>query len=144
MNDRVGTFGFIPREIETLPVPDALAPLYKTTSAWLCRLAEISANNRKHPWCTELAYSIYMTLKHTSADTYILANENHAVCYYEGLLIDPNCNVYIHSFTWQEQTGPTEWFCMNPHLQSRSTQHRLNRYYCSVATQKFILRGINI
>ena len=128
-------------KIEALQIPKSLAPFYKTTSAWLCRLADVAAHNRQHPWCTDFAYTIYLTLKHTTSDIYILANDNHAVCYCNGLLVDPNANTYIHSFNWQKQTGPTEWFTINPHIKNPNTQHRLNRYYSSVATQKFILRG---
>ena len=144
MNDKHGHFGFTPEIITRATCPASIQGHYSSVNAWLRRLAAIVGQHRRHPWCTETSYTVYMTLKHIADECYILSNNVHSVCYFNGILIDVECNAYIYNFDWLKETGVSEYSFINHKIDTASTPRRLDDYYADYADTKFILRGETI
>ena len=132
-----------PEAIRNSPCPTSHQGIYDSVHAWLYRLSSIIGQNSSHPWCTDLAYLIHMTLKHLvhESECYILSNDSHAVCAYKDVLIDAGENVYIYNFDWRVQTAPTHYYLINPHRTDVDPAQRLQRQYASCATSAFRLIG---
>ena len=134
---------YVPPAIANIVLPLGLSQ-YDSVADYLYRYAAIVGQHRRHPWCRETSYSIYMALKHTHDHVCILSSTNHTVVEYADIIIDLECNSFIYNFDWMTETNPQEHTRINPEIDTASIPRRLKDYFSQRATQKFILRGEDI
>lgn len=132
---------YVPPSIANAVVPAALS-MYDSVASYLYRYAAIASQHRRHPWCREASYNIYMNLKTNRDDVYLLSSDIHTVVKYCDIIIDVECNSFIYNFDWLTETNPQELTRINPDIDTSSVPAKIQHYFSTCATQKYILRGV--
>jgi len=131
---------YVPPSIANAVLPSWLS-MYDSVASYLYRYAAIASQHRNHPWCRDASYNIFMNLKTDRDDVYLLSRDIHTVVKYCDIIIDVECNSFIYNFDWLTEVNPQEHTRINPDIDTSSVRAKIQHYFSTCATQKFILRG---